>query len=297
MRLIFCKQALKTKQHQNKSKPDFGQWITRATQMTALSLLIIGFGSLGEQTAQAETARIDDITIDRQPDETYDSLIQRAELAATSALQQGFDQGSQITDVYVVILGQNQGVIAPVLAVSVSRPQWNGGSDGFTYFNSARSLLRLDEQQLATADTPPQQRNTPPVTPRQQNNPNPPSAREVINNAPTQPTNSAPSTPLPGSPALVPSPQSPGTPLVPSPQSPGTPSVNSPENNSNSGQPSVAPTTAPGSNFNSGQPSVAPTTAPGRTFNSGQPSVAPTTAPAPGNLPPADPTNPASEQR
>lgn len=213
MVLIFCPQASNTKQHQNNNKPDFRQWLTRATQRTALSLVVIGFGFSIQLSTQAETARIDDITIDRQPDETYDSLVQRAESAAITALQQGFNQGSQITDVYVVILGQNQGTIAPVLAVGVSRPQWSGGSDGFTYFNSARGLLGLEEQQLATADSPSPQGTTPPPPPgQQQDNPSSPTnAREVINNTPVQPGNTpSGATPPPGSPAVVPSPQSPG---------------------------------------------------------------------------------------
>ncbi len=227
MRLILCQQASKTEQHQNKSNPNFGQYLTRATQLTALSLILIGVGFSISQPVSAETARIDDITIDRQPDETYDSLIQRAESAAQTALQQGFDRGSQITEVSVIILGQNQGVIAPVLAIGVSRPQWNGSSNEFTYFNSARSLLRLEEQQLAAADAPQEKTPTPPVPPgQQQTRPNTPpsSAREIINNAPVQPANTDPgAAPLPGSPALVPRPQTPGVPPVTSPGDNTTP--------------------------------------------------------------------------
>ncbi len=268
MRFIFCKQASKIKQHRNRTKPYFGQWLTRATQLTIMSLLLIGFEFPVEQV-QADTARIDNITIDRQPDETYDSLIQRAESAARTAVQQSFAQGSQITNVSVVISGQNQGVIAPVLTVGVSRLQWNNSSNaqnGFTYFNSARSLLRLEEQQLATADSPQAQKTTPSVTPRRQpNNPNTPgSARQIINNAPIQPINSAPGTaPLPGSPALVPRPQTPGI----------TP-VTSPGDNQNQ--------SSPGNNLN-----TTPTPSP----------VAPVTAPTPQNLPQVTPADPDPIQR
>ena len=38
MRVIFCLQASKTKQYQNKIKPNFGQWLTEVTKLTALSL-------------------------------------------------------------------------------------------------------------------------------------------------------------------------------------------------------------------------------------------------------------------
>ena len=234
MRVIFCQQASKTKQHQNKIKPNFGQWLMEATKLTALSLTLIGVGSLFQQTAQAETARIDDITIGRQPDETYDSLIQRAETAARTALLQGFNRSSQITDVSVIILGQNQGVIAPVLAIGLSRPQWSGGSDKFTYFNSARSLLRLEEKPLAVGSTEDIE-GTPPPPPRQRQNNPAGSARELINNTPVQPVNAPPgAVPLPGSPALVPRPQSPG----------------------------ITPVTSPGDNFNAAPIPETPVTTP-----------------------------------
>lgn len=234
MRVIFCQQASKTKQYQNKIKPNFGQWLTEVTKLTALSLTLIGVGFLFQQTAQAETARIDDITIDRQPDETYDSLILRAETAARTALLQGFNRSSQVTDVSVIILGQNQGVIAPVLAIGLSRPQWRDGGDKFTYFNSARSLLRLEEQPLAV-DTTEGGETTPPPPPGQRPNNPAGSAREIINNAPVQPANASPgAAPLPGSPALVPRPQSPG----------------------------VTPVTSPGDNFNAAPIPETPVTAP-----------------------------------
>ena len=234
MKVIFCQQASKTKQHQNKIKPNFGQWLTEVTKLTALSLTLIGVSFLFQQTAQAEMTRIDDITIDRQPDETYDSLIQRAETAARTALLQGFNRSSQITDVSVIILGQNQGVIAPVLAIGLSRPQWSGGSNKFTYFNSARSLLRLEEQPLAVESTGGGETTPPPPPGQRPNNPAG-SAREIINNVPVRPVNAPPgAAPLPGSPALVPRPQSPG----------------------------ITPVTSPGDNFNAAPIPETPVTAP-----------------------------------
>ncbi len=235
MRVIFCLQASKTKQHQNKIKPNLGQWLTEITKLTALSLTLMGVGFF-QQTAQAETARIDDITIDRQPDETYDSLIQRAETAARTALLQGFNR-TQVTNVSVVILGQNQGVIAPVLAIGLSRPQWRGGSNKFTYFNSARSLLRLEEPLAVGSTEEGEITPSPPASSapgRRRNNPAG-SAREIINNAPVRPVNPFPgATPLPGSPALVPRPQSPG----------------------------ITPVTSPGDNFNAAPSSGTPVTTP-----------------------------------
>lgn len=279
MRLIFCQQASKTKQHQN--IPNFKQWLTEITQLTALSLTILGFSVFTPQLAQAETARIDDITIERQPNETYDSLVQRAETAATNALEQGFNQSSQITDVSVVILGQHQGAIVPVLAVGVSRPQWTRGSDEFTYFNSARSLLRLDEQQVAAEPPEGGERNPSPLPGQPPNNSNSPgSAREIINNPSLgQPVNNPSGvTPLPGSPALVPRPQAPG--IAP---------VTSPGDNLDTPSPAVNPGTAP---TPQPSPGIAPVTFPSSNLNNTpipEP-VSPVTAPTPQALPQVNPT-------
>ncbi len=280
MRLIFCQQASKTRQHQNNTAPDFGQWLTKVTQLTALSLTVLGFSFFTQQLAQAETARIDDITIERQPNETYDSLVQRAETAATAALEQGFNRSSQITDVSIVVLGQNQGAIVPVLAIGVSRPQWTRGSDEFTYFNSARSLLRLDEQQVA-AEPAEGEGSTPSPPPGQpQNNSNPPgSAREIINNTPSgQPVNTPSGVaPLPGSPTLV-----------PRPQAPGISPVTSPGDNLDTPAPAVNPGTAPTPQT---APGIAPVDSPSNNLiNTAPQPVSPATAPTPQALPQVNPT-------
>lgn len=248
MRLKFRKQASKIKQKLIYSKTDFWQRLTKIAPLTSILLLVIG-GWATPEIAQAETARIDNITIERQPDENFESLIGRAEAAARTAVQQGFDQGSQVTDVSVVVLGQNQGIIAPVLVVELSRPEWNNSTqNGITYFSSARSLLRLDEQQLA--NTNPNQspgQETPPTPPggQQNNSSSPDSSREVINSTPVQqsPSTLPGATPLPGGPALTPNPQEPATTPTTSPGDTSTPPVDTSTPNNNPG------TTNSNSNF------------------------------------------------
>lgn len=219
MRLKKRKQASKIEQKIVHPNLYLRQGLTKTVQLATILFLLIG--SWGTKVAQAETARIDNITIERQPDETYESLIGRAEAAARSAVQQGFERGSQVTDVSVVVLGQNQGIIAPLLAVELSRPEWNSSNtQGTTYFNSARSLLRLEEQQLANTNNPnpnqsPEQQAPPSPPAAQQNDSNAPnSARENINSTPAQQV--TPSTfpgttptPIPGGPTLTPRPQQP----------------------------------------------------------------------------------------
>ncbi len=133
------------------------------TQKAALAVLL-GLGGvwvtlevISPQVAQADTKRLD-LTLERQPNETYETLLRRAEAAALAAAQASFDQDNQVTDVSVIIVAQNQGAIAPVLSLEVSRPN---PQPGVTYFTSARALLQFDN--LATT-TPGQTRTTNPAT-------------------------------------------------------------------------------------------------------------------------------------
>ncbi len=104
--------------------------------------------SIAPQIVQAYTARAD-IVIDRLPEETYETLLRRAEATARAAAQRSFDQDILITEVSVIISGQNYGAIAPVLDLRVSRQQWRNRPDPqvwATYYRSARSLLQFDQK-------------------------------------------------------------------------------------------------------------------------------------------------------
>ncbi len=98
---------------------------------------------------RAETARVD-LTIDRLPDETYEAVLRRAEMAARAAAQRSFDKDILVTDISVYISVQSNGAIAPILLLDVSRQQWRNRPDPqrwATYFKSAQSLLLFDKLQ------------------------------------------------------------------------------------------------------------------------------------------------------
>ncbi|BAZ10474.1 hypothetical protein NIES4071_22900 [Calothrix sp. NIES-4071] len=111
-----------------------------------------------------------DIVIDRLSEETYQNMLTRAEAAARAAAQRTFDQDILITEVSVIISGQNYGAIAPILELRVSRQQWRNRPDPkvwATYFKTARNLLLFDQaqqqpqqsQQPAPAPVPASPRN------------------------------------------------------------------------------------------------------------------------------------------
>lgn len=117
-------------------------------------LVLLGLGgglwlancAIAPEIAQAETARVH-LSLDRQPNETYETLMERAQAAAKAAAQSSFDGNMSVTDVSVIVAAQNHGQIAPVLSLNVSRSQWSSRPDTqpwAKYFASARTLLGFD---------------------------------------------------------------------------------------------------------------------------------------------------------
>ncbi|NEO15064.1 MAG: hypothetical protein F6J98_21140 [Moorea sp. SIO4G2] len=152
------------------------------------------------QSAEAKTARIN-VTLNREPDETYQGFMRRAEVVARAAAQRSFDSDILTTKVAITILGQNQGEIAPVLLLEVSRPSWQRRPDAkywATYFPNTQFLLRVEEpdfspqsqpQSLEPASPSPQEppaNNQAPEPPANNQAPEPPPAN---NQAPEPPAN------------------------------------------------------------------------------------------------------------
>lgn len=127
-----------------------------ATLLTSLGLASgLWFAGTAQipQIAQAQT--VSNITIERQPNETYESLVKRAEAAAKAAVANNLAPSRETSNVSITVLAHDRGAIAPVLNLKVSpSEQINPNARGqITYFEQARSLLRLEED-VATTTTP-----------------------------------------------------------------------------------------------------------------------------------------------
>jgi uncharacterized coiled-coil DUF342 family protein len=140
------------------------QWFTKTTRMATLVMLLgLTGGSwvtnelLIPQIAQAETARID-LSVTSKPNETYETLVSRAEGAVLAAVQDKFDQNKHLTSVTVMVMAENYGSTAPLLSLEVSRNQWQKNPDieiWSTYFANARSLLGLSSEVATTNSSTP----------------------------------------------------------------------------------------------------------------------------------------------
>ena len=271
----------------------------KATKKTWMAKLLMSLGLAGglwfttahiPQIAQAQTVSFD-VTIDRRPNETYENLVKRAEAVARTAISNNLARNRQAKDVSVTVVAHNGGAIAPVLNLKVSRSQqYNPNADrGITYFNQARSLLRLD-QDLATTPAAGanntnsrsglQPRFTNPTTPSSSQNANPGTVRQgvggssslsqpgrtVTPSTTTQPTNTTPSGSTGTANPSIPTGQTSTTGTSVTPQSPSSTPINSPSQPLNStpstgtgltpqtpstGQPPLSPSSPNSTNTNS----------------------------------------------
>lgn len=212
--------------------------------------------AIAPPAAQAYTARVN-LSLDRRANESYDTLLRRAETAARAAAQRAFDNDILATEVSVIVAGENSGLIAPILALEVSRADWRRRPDPqqwATYYSNADILLGINQPLIAAPAPAPVPAPAPAAAPPV--------------NLPTAVPGQTETAPAAGegqpAPNVVP----------PANVAPGT----EPPAQVQPGEPGTAPAPAPGA---APAPGTAPAPAPG---------AAPGTAPAPTNAAPT-PTN------
>jgi hypothetical protein len=104
--------------------------------------------------AQAYTMRVN-LSLDRQPNESYETIIRRAEAIARAAVQRSFDTDILVNEASVMVTCDNNGLIAPIISVKVSRSQWSNIPDiqrWTRYYSNSRSLLDFDGVAVANAE-------------------------------------------------------------------------------------------------------------------------------------------------
>ncbi|NER78804.1 MAG: hypothetical protein F6K42_04340 [Leptolyngbya sp. SIO1D8] len=97
-------------------------------------------------TPQAAQAYIERVTLflSRGPEEDYETFLRRAEAITRAAVQRSFDTDLLMTEVIVVVVGENQGLSIPIMEVQVTRNEWRERPDPqywARYYESAPRLL------------------------------------------------------------------------------------------------------------------------------------------------------------
>ena len=228
-------------------------------QLARLSLLsVLGLtgvswlttASFAPQKAEAYTAKVD-IALNRQSNETFSVFLRRADAVARAATQRSFDRDILVTDVAVTIVGQNEGAIAPVLGIKVSRRAWSSRPDVHswaTYYPNTQALLRIDDSKVQVSAPPPPPSATPtpqPTAPNQTSTGpidlNIPGA--PIRIIPTAPRQNAPNTGTNQGPTSVPRPPqaAPGAANQPAPTNAPKQNPTAPANRNNQAPTNAAP--------------------------------------------------------
>lgn len=121
--------------------------------MTALTLVGVTGLTLEAIAPQVSYAAEDRLTmvLARERNETFASMVERAERAISQVAQRRFDSDPAIDQVMITVLGENRSLVAPILSISVSRQDWRASRSVeylATYYPTSEALLQLE-------DTPP----------------------------------------------------------------------------------------------------------------------------------------------
>jgi hypothetical protein len=122
----------------------------------SLSLLLaLGCGGYGLMEAIAPQPVVAypqnvEVYLSRQGGETYDNLLERSSIIARAATQRIFDTDVLVSEVAVTILADNQGLIAPLLTLNVTRDQWWQRPDPrawINYYDGVAVLLKFSGEE------------------------------------------------------------------------------------------------------------------------------------------------------
>jgi hypothetical protein len=89
-----------------------------------------------------------DIAITRQRDESFDALNIRGQAISRAYVQQSFDQDILVSEVVLTVIAQNQGLIAPIFKVTVTRDEWRNNPNPefwLSAYSTSSSLLNMGE--------------------------------------------------------------------------------------------------------------------------------------------------------
>jgi hypothetical protein len=131
-----------------------------------LSIAVLGFGltplldaaiaPLAAQTVQVNQVNI---AIAPQPQESFARLVQRGEKLAAQTLNTRFKAKNSPSNLRVTVMGENNGMVAPLLSIAISRQAWLGqpvATRWATYYPDSQRLLGFRASpQLVPAASPP----------------------------------------------------------------------------------------------------------------------------------------------
>lgn len=142
---------------------------------------------IASQIVVAQSAAIS-LPIARQKQESYEDFLRRAEATAQKTIQSRFQKDAAVSQLRVAIVGENQGAIAPILSVQVSRNGWQNSPNiqrWATYYATSKFLLGFEQPiPQPQAESFPEAQQQPTPTPEEEQRQPPPETQQP--NLPTE---------------------------------------------------------------------------------------------------------------
>jgi len=117
--------------------------ILRLVALGAIAIPLV----MSPPLVQAATERLT-VTLSRQGGERFRDLLTRAELIAQEEIERTFNADIVVSDVSLVVMGENQGLMTPLLSVDVRRDRWRRTpqlSEWVRYYSNAEELLGFNQ--------------------------------------------------------------------------------------------------------------------------------------------------------
>ncbi len=124
--------------------------------LSVAAIFLISISEISPVKAQVEqinSARQINVTLKTQENQTFNQLIQQAEVSAIALIEQEFATNFGITEVSVTILGDRQGQQVPLLFSKVSRSDWQQQPtirQWTKYFATSAVLLGFNKPETTT---------------------------------------------------------------------------------------------------------------------------------------------------
>lgn len=169
--------------------------LTKVSLSVLFSLTAVSYGLLltvAPKVARAYTARVQLTISPNYAEESFETMMRRAEAIARAATQRSLDNDVLVTDVNVIIFIEHHGSTVPALGLKVSRKNWKKFPDPLKWthrYPGAASLLKFPSEPSLVIN----QSGSPPNSA--------PNSAPNSNNSPTGATNSPESgnSPVPAS--------------------------------------------------------------------------------------------------
>ncbi|MGL5033302.1 MAG: hypothetical protein ACRC6M_05825 [Microcystaceae cyanobacterium] len=118
---------------------------SKKTQAFFLGILGLALGPFWPQIAQSQVLQLTP-TLSRQQNEEFDGFVQRAIALTATTLKKRFATDKNLNQLRVVVIGENNGSVAPLLQITISRQQWLSNKNPepyIDYFPDSQALLDL----------------------------------------------------------------------------------------------------------------------------------------------------------